>query len=165
MRKVLLLLLALTLFGCDRSPTSPRHSGQVILDVAVETTSGSPTVRAVAANDRASAIWHYVGPTYWAPGMNLHFIDASGATLHVRDIRQPLPAWAGYFATLQPGERTEGKRALSGTLYTDQGDPVPMQSGTYTAVVTYRWSPADEPSRPWYVREQRVQFDWPVPSP
>lgn len=164
MSRLLVLLLAFTLFGCDKAPTSPRRSGQVLLDVTVANPSGSPTVLAVVTNDRATAIRHMAGCSYWAPGMTLSFLDASGATLYGWDIRL-VPLCGDFISELRPGERVEGTASLNGTLYTAMGDPVTMQPGTYTAVVTFTWKPADDPSGPWYVREQRVEFDWPLPSP
>jgi hypothetical protein len=51
---------------------------------------------------------------------------------------------------------------LEGTLYTEAGDPVPMQPGKYTAVVSFGWGSVGDPNAPWQTIEKCVAFRWPV---
>jgi hypothetical protein len=93
--------------------------------------------------------------------MQVFFLDASGGKLVLADGRAR-PLCPDGIAVLQAGGRLEATTQLTGTLYTEAGEPVTMQPGTYTAVVGFRWGPVEDPTADRYVREKRVAFRWPA---
>ena len=159
MARRLSLVLVLTFLGCGSSTTPPRGVGDVTLDVAVTRVSGSPTIRAEVRNDQTVAIRHGVGCSFWGPGMQLFFLDAKGRKLHFGPAG---PLCPDGIAVLQSAGRLDAATILGGILYTEAGDPMPMQPGTYTAVVVFGWASVEDLNVPWQVREKRVVFHWPV---
>ena len=160
MSRRLSYLLVLTLLGCDGSTTSPPN-GDVTLEVVVARVSGEPTVRAEVTNDQTEAIRHGVGCSFWDPGMQLFFLDALGTKLFLGDNRAR-PLCPNGIAVLQSGGRFNESARLEGILYTEAGEPLPMQPGKYTAVVSFAWSSVEDPNAPWQTIEKRVAFHWPV---
>lgn len=163
MRARLSGLWVLMFFGCGGSTLSPPGGGDVTLDVAVSRVAGAPTVRAVVTNERSAAIRHGVGCSFWGPGMQVHFLDASGQKLLLGDSRAAEPACPDGIAVLEAGGRLEAATELAGILYTEDGDPVPMQPGEYSAVVSFGWRPVADPSVPWQALDERIELRWPVP--
>ena len=107
------------------------------------------------------AIRHGVGCSYWGPGMRLFFLDDNGDKLLLDGGVGPL--CPDGIAVLQSGGRLDAARQLEGTLYTEEGHPVPMQPGKYTAVVSFGWRSVEDPANgPWQDLEKRVEFRWPV---
>lgn len=155
------LLVVLVLAGCNGSSTTSPGVADVTLDVVVKTTSGSPTIRAEVRNGQGVAIRHGEGCSFWTHGMQLFFVDASGRKLVLADARA-MPLCPDDIVVLQPGGRLEATTQLTGTLYTEAGELVVMQPGSYTAVVGFRWGPAEDPTGARHVLEKRMMFNWPA---
>jgi hypothetical protein len=162
MSKRLGLLVLLGLLGCNSSPTTPPGVGDVTLDVVVTSVSGVPGIRAEVRNGRIDAVRHSFGCSFWGPGMQLFFLDATGRKLLLLDERA-LPECLDGIAVLEPGGLLEATVVVEGTLYTERGERVRMQPGRYTAVVGFGWDAVEDLNEDWHFRERRVEFRWPVP--